>query len=173
MAARLQQDAAQLTALLQCEVQSGLDAQLGEWWLHISRWAVPSGLSADHTQLILIVPRQYPLAGPAQLWLPADLRLSSGVAASEAFGGEEGGFWVRCQIADWPWRQGDDVSRTLDLLLVALRAIVAHQELRETPAVSTTPQSDPSTESGDDDETPAAGAGEESVVGDRGGNADD
>jgi len=119
LAARLERECAQLAVLYRTEVEYGWDRDFG-WWVCVSDFPLPNGMSRLTTRLIILVPPEYPAVAPSTFFVQDGLVSDTGWRLSEVLPGNreqiapEG--WSCCTFPETGWRDGDDLDRALSKL---------------------------------------------------------
>ncbi|MEQ8192431.1 MAG: E2/UBC family protein [Candidatus Eremiobacterota bacterium] len=114
---RLARECAQLIAIYHTETNYGYDnSNEGKWWVYIKKWPLPAGLNSKVSDIILIIPKDYPVKPPTKIFIPKEVKSLSGEplenflpvmleAAPE--------YWQGYCIPTHYWRAGDDMERVL------------------------------------------------------------
>lgn len=124
IAARLQQECAQLTTQFRTPAEFGYDPDEHRWWIRLGEVALPENMSKSHVPVIILVSGNYPVEGPTDVFLPRTLGIKNGWGVVDIIGagGEETvkGEWARCAVPGIAWRQADDLCRLLETLVAVL-----------------------------------------------------
>lgn len=140
LAARLDAECAQISALHRTPATYGFDEAAG-WWVKVENWLLPAGMSSEATSLILMLPPEYPAMAPASLFVPHDLGGAEGWMVRDLLPSNEGnasasfgdGEWSRCAVPLARWNEADDLDRVLAALYVVLNAAI---KLRLAPCIT-------------------------------------
>lgn len=124
LAARLQQECAQLTGRFRTPAEFGYDPDEHRWWIQLEGVALPEGMSKSHVPVIVLVSGNYPTEGPTDVFVPQTLTGEKGWGVSDIFGvngdAEAKAEWSRCEMPGIAWRESDDLCRLLETLLAML-----------------------------------------------------
>lgn len=129
LAARLDAECAQITALHRAPATYGFDQAVG-WWVQVENWTLPAGMNHEATSLILMLPPEYPAMAPSSLLVPRDLGGAQGWLVRELLPASEANSpsiivddqWSRCAVPLARWNELDDLDRVLAALSVVLDA---------------------------------------------------
>lgn len=124
LAARLQQECAQLTGQFRAPAEFGYDPDEHKWWIQLEEVPLPERMSKSHAPVIILVSDNYPAEGPTDVFLPSTLAGANGWRVQDIIGvnGDVAvkALWVRCKVPGITWRETDNLCRLLEMLIAAL-----------------------------------------------------
>lgn len=123
--ARLLQEAATLSTLYRCETDCGFDPERGNWLRLELR--LSQSWSQERIPCILLIPQEFPAAGPEHFMLPKGVQTANGIelgslfALTELIEAPTG--WDAHRLPNIAWRKGDDLDRVIAPLLALITAV--------------------------------------------------
>ena len=127
IALRLQEECAALTLQYRCRTDFGCDPGLG-FWVQLATWPLPDNMADAACELIVLIPRDFPAAPPATVFMPAGITLSGDIPVHVLLPADYNGptpeSWQACGVPSFRWRAGDDVDRAFSILYTALESAV-------------------------------------------------
>ncbi len=127
LAARLQQECAQLTAQFRTAASFGYDADARTWWVRLAGLPLAQRPAEAPVPAIVLLSDNYPVEGPGGVFLPrslswADSLMAPALAESRDAGVASAG-WARCDIPGQSWRETDNLCRLLEIVVAVLSAV--------------------------------------------------
>lgn len=127
LAARLQQECAQLTAQFRTPASFGYDPDARTWWVRLAGLPLPEHPVEAPVPVIVLLSDDYPGQGPGGVFLPRSLAWADSLTSPNAAESQEEGLvgagWARCDIPGLSWRETDNLCRLLEILVAVLTAV--------------------------------------------------